>query len=106
LNFPYLLIERFGWFQSYKIQPKVKNDYEEMKKMFIQMMFEHLTIILPACLVVSAVPITRSIVIMDWSSLPSFLEALFQVMFVFILIHSCLFMFVLFIHVCFVFHRV
>lgn len=89
LNFPYLLIERFGWFQQYKIQQKVKNNYEEMRKMFIQMMFEHLTIILPACLVVSAVPITRSIVIMDWSALPSFFEALLQVWFLFI--HVCLF---------------
>jgi hypothetical protein len=78
LNTPYLLIEKYGWFSKYKIQKNQRNSAEEFQSMFVQMLKEHAMFMLPACLVISAVPITRRFIILDWAALPSVGEAVVQ----------------------------
>jgi len=76
-NIPYLVIERYGLFRRYKLQPKV-NNYIEMRRMFVGMLKEHVLFVLPTALVSSIV--LRDRLAIEWQRLPTLGTFLLQLL--------------------------
>jgi len=78
-NTPYVLIERYQLFQSYKIQKSHKNNFEEMKQMFFSMIKEQFFFVLPIVIFVSSM--LKNKIAIEWDLFPEWKTLCLQLMF-------------------------